>query len=104
MHGLCLGMEDELAESLQEGKKEDPENYGLVDLISVAGKVIKKIIRKRTSQDLKDKIVIRSGQHEFMKGTPCLTNLVAISHNVTSLLVKRREMGFGDLDFRKDFD
>lgn len=87
----------------KQGKKEDHENYRLLKLISVPGKM--KIIRESISQDLKDKMVIRSGgQHGFVKGTSCLTNLVDISVNVNNLLIKRREMGFVYLDFRKGFD
>lgn len=65
---------------------------------------MKKILCESISQDQKDKTVIRSGQHEFMMGRSCLTNMVAISNNATSLLVRTREMGFVYLDFRKGFD
>ncbi|RMC16691.1 hypothetical protein DUI87_06630 [Hirundo rustica rustica] len=72
-------------------KKEDPENYKLVNLISAHGKTMKKIIQESISQDLKDKMVIRSGQHGFVKGTSCLTNLIAISNNDLQGLIMREE-------------
>ena len=65
--------------------KEDLGSYGLVGLISDLGEVVEHIILQSTSKRMKDKKVIGSSQHGFMKGKSCLTNLIAFCSETTSL-------------------
>ncbi|PKU31187.1 rna-directed dna polymerase from mobile element jockey-like [Limosa lapponica baueri] len=58
-------------------KKENLGNYRPVSLTSIPGKVMEQLIMDVISKHVEEKKVIRSGQHGFIKGKSCLTNLIA---------------------------
>ncbi|GAB0184124.1 mitochondrial enolase superfamily member 1 [Grus japonensis] len=63
----------------KKGKKEDPGNYRPVSLTSIPRKVTEELILGVIPKHVKEKKVIRSGQHGFTKSKTCLTNLIAFS-------------------------
>ncbi|KAK4825642.1 hypothetical protein QYF61_001427 [Mycteria americana] len=86
-------------------KKKDPGNYRLVNLISITGLVIEHLILETISRDIKDRKMIRSSQHGFMKGKSWLTNLIAFNNEVTSLVEGGgRAVGIVYLSSREAFD
>ena len=58
-------------------QKEDPGNNKPVSLTSVPGKAMEGIVLSAIVQHVQDNQVIRPSQHEFIKGKPCLTNLIS---------------------------
>lgn len=67
----------------KKSKEEDPGNCGPISLTLIPGTVTKQLIPETTSRHMKDKEVIWSSQHAFMKGKSCLT--VIAFHNDASL-------------------
>ncbi|GAB0203996.1 mitochondrial enolase superfamily member 1 [Grus japonensis] len=76
----------------KKGKKEDLGNYRPVSLTSIAGKVMQQLILGIISRHKKDKKVIRSSHHGFIKGKSCLTNLINFYDEVTGLVDERRAL------------
>ena len=56
-------------------KKEDPGNYRLDSLTSIAGKLMEQLILEVISDPVEEMEVIKSCQLGFTKGKSCLTNL-----------------------------
>ncbi|RMC14009.1 hypothetical protein DUI87_09095 [Hirundo rustica rustica] len=59
------------------GKREDPESYRPVSLISVPGKIMKKTLLGDTEKLLEDNAAISPSQHSFMRGKSCLLNMIS---------------------------
>lgn len=53
---------------------------------------------------MKDKKMIRSSQHWFMKGKLCLTNQAGFYNEVTSLVDEEKAVDIVYLKFSKTFD
>ena len=69
----------------KKGKKEDPGNYWPVNLTSVPGKIMEKIMVGVIETHMNGNIVISYSQHGFMRGS-CLTNLIFLYYKVTHLV------------------
>lgn len=79
-------------------------NYGLVSLTAGGEKVLEQLILEMISRNVKGKKVIGSIHHGFMKGKSCLTKLIGLYNEVTSLVDEQRAMDGVYLDFSKAFD
>ncbi|GAB0192631.1 mitochondrial enolase superfamily member 1 [Grus japonensis] len=88
----------------KKGKKEDPGNYRLLSLSSIPGTVKEQLILGIISKYGEDKKVIGSGQHGFIKGKSCLTNLIAFYGGMTVWVDEGRAVDVVYLDFSKAFD
>lgn len=73
----------------------------LVSFTLVPGKVIEQLIMETTSKHMKGKKAVRKGQHVFMKGKSCLTNLITFYNEVTSLVDFIRAVDVVYLDLSK---
>ncbi|KAJ7427611.1 hypothetical protein WISP_05487 [Willisornis vidua] len=56
-----------LAPNFKRSMKEDPENYELVSLTSILGKMVEQLILETISRHMKDKKVNRISHYEFTK-------------------------------------
>ncbi|GAB0183596.1 mitochondrial enolase superfamily member 1 [Grus japonensis] len=86
------------------GKKEDPGNYRPVSLTSIPGKVMEQLILGIINKHVEKKKVIGSGQHGFIKGKSCLTNLIVFYDGMTGWVDEGRAVDVVHLDFSKTFD
>lgn len=64
-------------------KEEDLENYKLINLTLISGKVQKHLILETISRHMKDKKDPVRSQHGFTKAKSCLTNLMTFSNEMT---------------------
>ncbi|KAJ7403207.1 rna-directed dna polymerase from mobile element jockey-like [Pitangus sulphuratus] len=78
------------AAGFSQDKKKDMGNYWPVSLISTPGKVMEQIILEVITKRVKEKKIIRSSQHEFIKGKSCLTILIAFYDGMAEWANKRR--------------
>ncbi|PKU33787.1 rna-directed dna polymerase from mobile element jockey- hypothetical protein [Limosa lapponica baueri] len=85
-------------------KKEDLGNYRPVSFTSIPGKVMQQLILGTISRHMKDKTVIGSSQHGFMKGKSHITNLIAFYDEMTGLMDEGKAVHVVYLDFIKAFD
>jgi len=88
----------------KKGKKEDPENYRLVSLTSIPGKMMEQLILEVIIKQVEEKKVIRSSQHGFSKGKSCLTSLIAFYNGVTGWIDEGRAVDVVYLNFSKAVD
>ncbi len=58
------------------------DNYTLISLISVIGKMLESIIADRIRDHLDRHSLIHDSQHGFIKGKSCLTNLLSFYNRV----------------------
>ena len=74
------------------GDKTVPGNYRRVSLTSIVVKLLERIITDRICGFLQAQGYFNPGQHGFLKGRPCLTNLLAFFDQVTQLLDEGKEV------------
>lgn len=84
-------------------KKQNPENYRLVSLTLISVKVMEQLNLETFSSPMKEKEVIRSSQHGFIKGKSYLTSLINFYDEMTGLVVEGRRVDIPFLDHSKDF-
>ena len=61
------------------------DDHWPVNLTSVSGKIMEKIMLGVIEKHLKDSEVVGNSQYEFMRGRSCLTNSVSFYDKVTHL-------------------
>lgn len=88
--------------SFKKRRKEDPESYRLLSLISVRGKIIEQIFHRSYG-----KAYVRETSRSSeiaTKGILCLTSLMAFHDEVSALVDKERTTVVIYLDFCRAFD
>ncbi|KAK4830840.1 hypothetical protein QYF61_013769 [Mycteria americana] len=88
----------------RKGKEESVGNPRLVSLTLTPGKVMKQLTLETLSEHMKGKVVMGSSQPGFVKGKSCLSMLIALCSEVTSLLGEGRAVDVVCLGFSKAFD
>lgn len=90
--------ESKCHDSHQQEKNEDVGNYKPVSITSIPGKVMEQIIPQTSSKYIKDLKMIGRQQCWFMKGKPCLTDLIAFCDEMISLVDKQRAVDANHVD------
>ena len=65
---------------------------------------MEQLILEVINKQVEEKKVTRSSQHGFIKGKPCLTNLIAFCDGMTGWVDEGRAVDVVYLDFSKAFD
>ncbi|PKU47404.1 rna-directed dna polymerase from mobile element jockey-like [Limosa lapponica baueri] len=87
----------------KKGKMEDPGNYRPVNLTSVPGKIMEKVILGVIENHLRNNQFTGHSQHRFTMEKSCLTNLISFYNMVTHLVDQGKPVDVG-FDFSKAFD
>lgn len=74
-------------------KRKDPGICMLINFTSTTGMVMEHLVLEIISRNMKDKKIIRSNQHGFMKWKLWLTNLIPLNNEETSLVAERGAVG-----------
>ena len=82
----------------------NPCNYRPVNLTSVVGKLLEKILRDRICTHLELNNLISDRQHGFVRRRLCLTNLVEFFEEVIKMIDEGRAVDVVCMDFSKAFD
>lgn len=69
--------------------KNNPGNYRPVSIASVSWEVVKQILLEASFKHRKDKMIGHI-QHGFIKGKPCLTNLIDFCNEMIGFMGKER--------------
>jgi len=86
----------------KKGNKEDPGNYRPVSLPSVSRKTT--LILETISRHMKENKFTENSQHGFNKWKLCLTNLISLYNEITSLMHEGEAVEIVFLDFSKGFN
>ncbi|CAM4519637.1 unnamed protein product [Lepidochelys olivacea] len=65
---------------------------------------MEQVLRESILKHLEERKVIRNSQHGFTKGKSCLTNLIALSDEITDSVDEGKAVDMVFLDFSKAFD
>eukprot|EP00061_Rhincodon_typus_P012497 g38263.t1 len=91
----------DILKNLQEEKdgKEKPGNYRPVNLTSVVGKLLERVLKDKVYMYLEWQDLIMDGQHGFVHGKSYLTNLTEFSEEVTKKVNEGRVVDVIYIDF-----
>lgn len=85
------------------GKKENLGNCMSVNLTTIPRNMMDQLILETISKYIKDRNVTGSSQHGFMKGKPCLINLIVFSDELIGFVDNGKSVDIVYLDFSKVF-
>ena len=88
----------------KKGSRSNPGNYRPVSLTCIACKVLEGLLRDEILKYLKEKNLIAVGQHGFLEGKSCLTNLLETLEDWTAALDEGYWVDSVFLDYQKAFD
>ena len=88
----------------KKGKRSDPGNYRPVSLTSVISKIMESIVRDAVVDHLVQNNVLNDGQHGFVPGRDCLTQLLLCLEDWTNMIENGFAFDVIYTDFAKAFD
>jgi hypothetical protein len=88
----------------KKGPRSDPGNYRPVSLTSIVCKIMERMIRDVMMAHLIENNLIYKGQHGFVPGKACTTNLLETLDTITDAMSKGYLVILILLDFAKAFD
>ena len=62
------------------------ENYRLISLLPILGKVFEKVIYNNLFEHLMNNKLLSENQSGFRKGDSCVSQLIAITHNIYKVI------------------
>ena len=89
---------------LKAGSKSKPENYRLIGLTSVSGKLLERLISDEIVEHMTASNLFAKTQHGFRAGKSCVTQLLEFLEDVTTALDKSEDVDVIYLYFSKAFD
>ena len=93
-----------ITDILKKGDKKLAENYRLISLTPVPGKLLERIIKNKRIQHMTDNNLFTNCQHGFIAGKSCATQLLEYMEDITEALDKGYGVDIIYLDFQKAFD
>ena len=88
----------------KKGNKNDPENYRPVSLTSILCKILETFIRDAILAHMISAKLFSNCQHGFRPGRSCMTQLIEVMEDFTSMWDDKESFDTIYLDFRKAFD
>ncbi|MCG8047725.1 MAG: reverse transcriptase family protein, partial [Candidatus Thiodiazotropha endolucinida] len=88
----------------KKGSRQDPANYRPVSLTSLCCKLLEHVVVSNTNRHLKEHSILHDCQHGFRSKRSCETQLLSLTHELSSALDKRVQTDMTVLDFSKAFD
>ena len=88
----------------KKGDRKKAENYRPISLTSVPGKILEKIIRNTIVDHMTSNNLFSKGQHGFIAGRSCVTQLLEFMEDITEAIDSGKEVDVIYLDFCKAFD
>ena len=88
----------------KKGKRNQPENYRPINLVSVPCKLMESIVKDSIMDHLLSNNLISRSQHGFMPGRSCVTNLLDYINQVTKALDQGFSYDVIMLDYQRAFD
>lgn len=88
----------------KKGTRSDPGNYCPLSLTSIACKVLESLIRDVLVDYLTSSKLYSDSQHGFRQHRSCMTQLLEVMEDLTSLLDNKQPIDIVYLDFKKAFD
>ena len=94
----------EVTAIFKKGSKSEPGNYRPVSLTCIVCKVLESIIRDTLTSHFHDNNLYANCQHGFRSKRSCMTQLMEVMEDLTTLLDEKNPVDIIYLDFRKAFD
>src|SRR5215469_16701143 len=88
----------------KKGDLKMPNNYRLISLTSIVGKIFEAILTNRLGAHLEERNLLNSSQHGFRRNRSCLTNLLEFFYVVVNAVDICKAYDVMYLDFQKAFD
>ena len=94
----------EVTAIFKKGERCSPSNYRPVSLTCIACKVLESLITDQIRQYFDENDFFSKCQHGFRKSRSCITQLLEVMNNLTTLIDNNEAIDIIYLDFRKAFD
>ena len=88
----------------KKGNKSEAQNYRPISLTCICCKLLEHIIRTSITEHLENNNILSDTQHGFRKQRSCETQLITITHDLSSELDRGGQTDIIFLDFAKAFD
>lgn len=100
LYNTSLNLDEIVTAVYKKGMRKEPGNYKPVNLTSVPGRIVEKIMLGAAERHLKD----NAQSTWIQKGKSCPTNLILFYNKITCQVKKGKVVDLVFLDFSKAFD